>query len=253
MNDLSLPAYIPVYPVTKTVKPRQRATTMPEWGIEQRVTRGQNQTSPEWKLKWILRPIEANTLDFFFAERAKGGEWFRWTPPTGTGGRFRCDNWSKQVVACYIWEVEATIREVFSYDLPLIAPDVAVLSLSGLPSSFVYNRIFSANAGSITLTIAFDALASDNNFDALSSLDSLGSVGLFKTRPIYANTGVFQLTGTNTSVLWGRVMPATTGTAALSLKPATLLYFSLSSDYFVSMFDQVYGWDRDFQVDWWGD
>ena len=73
MNDLSLPAYTPVYPVTKTVKPRQRATTMPDWGIEQRVTRGQNQTSPEWKLKWILRPIEANTLDFFFAERAKGG------------------------------------------------------------------------------------------------------------------------------------------------------------------------------------
>ena len=39
----------------------------------------------------------------------------------------------------------------------------------------------------------------------------------------------------------------------LSMKPATLLYVSLSSDYFVSMFDQVYGWDRDFQVDWWGD
>ena len=233
MNDLSLPAYTPVYPVTKTVKPRQRATTMREWGIEQRVTRGQNQTSPEWKLKWVLRPIEANTLDFFFAERAKGGEWFRWTPPTGTGGRFRCDNWSKQVVACNIWEVEATIREVFSYDLPLIAPNVAVLSLSGLPTSFVYNRIFSANAGSITL----------------SGLP----VGLFKTIPIYADKGVFQLTGTNTSVLWGRVMPATTGNLALSLKPVTLLYFSLSSDYFVSMFDQVYGWDRDFQLDWWGD
>ena len=139
MNDLSLPAYTPVYPVTKTVKPRQRATTMPEWGIEQRMTRGQNQTSPEWKLKWILRPNEANTLDFFFAERAKRGEWFRWIPPTGTGGRFRCDNWSKQVVACNIWEVEATIREVFSYDLPLVAPNVVVLSLSGPPPSFVYN------------------------------------------------------------------------------------------------------------------
>lgn len=233
MNDLSLPAYTPVYPVTKTVKPRQRATTMPEWGIEQRVTRGQNQTSPEWKLKWILRPIEANTLDFFFAERAKGGEWFRWTPPTGTGGRFRCDNWSKQVVACNIWEVEATIREVFSYDLPLIAPNVGVLSLSGLPPSFVYNRIFSANAGSITL----------------SGLP----VGLFKTIPIYADTGVFQLTGKNTSLLAILALPATTGNLTLSSNRVTLLYFSLSSDYFVSMFDQVYGWDRDFQVDWWGD
>lgn len=26
-----------------------------------------------------------------------------------------------------------------------------------------------------------------------------------------------------------------------------------TSDYFSSMSAQVYGWDRDFQVDWWGD
>jgi len=253
MDDLCLPAYTPVYPVTKTVRPRQRATAMPEWGIEQRFVRGQNQTSPEWRVKWILRPIEANTLDFFFAERAKAGEWFRWTPPTGTRARFRCDNWTKQVVAYGIWEVEATIREVFSYDLPRIAPNVGALSLTGLPSTFLYNRVFRTNAGSIILTIAFDALASDGNFDGLGSIDSLASVGLFKTRPIYADKGMFQLTGTNTSVLWGRVMPATAGNLALSPKPVTLLYFSLGTDYFVSMFDQVYGWDRDFQVDWWGD
>jgi phage-related protein len=215
------------------VKPRLRATTMPEWGIEQRVTRGQNQTGPEYNLRWVLRPIEANTLDFFLEEQSKGGDWFRWTPPGGTGGRFRCEKWTKQVTACNIWEIQATFKEVFAFNLPLMGPYPGRLSLSGPPSSFIYNRTLSGNAGSLTL----------------SGLP----VGLFKTRPIYANTGVFQLTGTNTSVLWGRVLPAATGAATLSLKPVTLLYFSLSSDYFVSMFDQVYGWDRDFQVDWWGD
>ena len=175
---------------------------MPEWGIEQRVTRGQNQTSPEWKLKWILRPIEANTLDFFFAERAKGGEWFRCTPPTGTAGRFRCDNWSKQVVACNIWEVEATIREVFSYDLPLIPPNVAVLSLSGLPTSFVYIRIFSANAGSLTL----------------SGLP----VGLFRTKPIHADKGTFILSGNAISTTRRWQMSADVGAFVLTMQPATL-------------------------------
>lgn len=253
MRDRSLPPYTPVYPVTKTVKPRLRATTMPEWGIEQRVTRGQNQTGPEYNLRWVLRPIEANTLDFFLEEQSKGGDWFRWTPPGGTGGRFRCEKWTKQVTACNIWEIQATFKQVFAFNLPLMSPYPGRLSLSGIPAAYLYNRV-------LTITIDIDGMALDNNFDGLGLIDSLGGlaltgldVGLFKNRPIYANTGVFQLTGTNTSVLWGRVLPAATGAASLSLKPATLLYFSLSSDYFVSMFDQVYGWDRDFQVDWWGD
>lgn len=233
MRDRSLPPYTPIYPVTKTVKPRLRATTMPDWGIEQRVTRGQNQTRPEYNLRWVLRPIEANTLDFFLEEQSKSGDWFRWTPPGGTGGRFRCEKWTKQVVACNIWEIQATFKEVFAFNLPLISPYPGRLSLSGASLTYVYNRALSGDVGGLTL----------------SGLP----VGLFKTIPIYADKGVFQLAGTNTSVLWGRVMPAATGAATLSLKPATLLYFSLSSDYFVSMFDQVYGWDRDFQVDWWGD
>lgn len=114
MFSLQLPDYTPVYTPTKTVKPRQRVAKMPSWGIEQRSTRGQNQTAPEWSIKWILTTAEANTLDLFFSNQAKTGAWFLWTPPEAIEGRFRCDTWTKQLTSCSIAEVQATFRQVFS-------------------------------------------------------------------------------------------------------------------------------------------
>lgn len=116
MPVLPLPSYTPVFPVTKTVKPRQRVAKLPNWGIEQRETQGQNQTAPEWNVQWVLTPAEANDLDAFLAARAKTGEWFLWVPPgeSGSEGKvFRCDTWTKQLTACSIYEVQATFRQVF--------------------------------------------------------------------------------------------------------------------------------------------
>ena len=118
MAVLTLPAYTPIYPATKTVKPRQRSTKLPSWGIEQRKTQGRNQTAPEWSLKWILSPAEANDLDAFLATRAKVGESFLWLPPSGSAGTFRCDDWTKQLSSCNIYEVQATFRQVFGTATP---------------------------------------------------------------------------------------------------------------------------------------
>jgi phage-related protein len=117
MTDIALPALTPVFPITKVVRPRQRQAKLPDWGIEQRDTIGQNQTSPEWNVKWILLPTEANILDAFLAERASRGEWFLWTPPGGVEGRYRCDNWTKVLPNCTWREFQATFRQVYSYEV----------------------------------------------------------------------------------------------------------------------------------------
>jgi phage-related protein len=151
MAVLPLPAYIPVYPVTKTVKPRQRVTKLPSWGIEQRKTEGLNQTAPEWSVKWILSPAEANDLDAFLAERARVGEWFLWLPPSGVSGLFRCDDWSKQVSSCSIYEVQATFRQVFTFTPPLFAEPGAFV-LSGSAVSMTRSWQLSGSTGTFALT-----------------------------------------------------------------------------------------------------
>ena len=130
MSNLHLPDYAPVYTVTKTVKPRQRVASMPSWGIEQRGTQGRNQTAPDWSVKWILAPSEANALDFFLRDQAKTGAWFLWTPPDAPQGRFRCDDWSKQLSSCSIWEVQATFRQTFSFTLPVLNASTGYFVLS---------------------------------------------------------------------------------------------------------------------------
>jgi phage-related protein len=231
MTGLSLPDYTPVYPATKTVKPRQRIAKLPDWGIEQRDTKGQNQTSPEWSVRWILAPIEANTLDFFLAQQAKTGAWFLWTPPESLQGRFRCDDWTKQLSSCDIWEVQATFRQVFSFTLPRLGASTGYFVLSG---------------GDLKRAISFRVIN--------GSLSLVGNAAaLVRTRPIYADTGAFVLTGTGITVARSLRLGADTGAIIVTMQPATLAYLSLGGDYFGDMAAQIWGWDRDFQVDWWGD
>jgi phage-related protein len=141
MSDIPLPAYKPVYPITKVMKPRQRTAKLPDWGTEQRKTVGQNQTSPEWSVRWILTPAEADILDTFLAERARNGEWFLWTPPGGIQGRYRCDEWTKLLPNCAWREFEATFRHVYSYArLPqneLLEVVAGVFNLTGQVSTLV--------------------------------------------------------------------------------------------------------------------
>jgi hypothetical protein len=56
------------------------------------------------------------------------------------------------------------------------------------------------------------------------------------------------------SVSLGRiyVRPFDTITVAVNVSDANFQK-SLASDYFGGFHSQVYGWDRDFQVDWWAD
>lgn len=232
MSDRHLPAYTPSYTATKTVRPRLAGGQMPSWGIEQRKTFGRNQIAPEWSVRWITTPAEANTLDVFLEDRAKTGEWFLWTPPNGTQGRYRCDTWSKQLINCAVLEIKATFRRVFSYDLPSMVPELGSLQLAG-EAQTRWNRLVGAGVGAYTL--------------------GGGEVGLSKTRPMLMDPGAVALAGTDTGLYRGFRLSAEAGGVASAGPWAGLYYMSLSSDYFSNLADQVYGWDRDFQVDWWGD
>ena len=233
MGDFALPPYTPVYPIVKSVKPRQRVAKLPEWGIEQRKTSGRNQTSPEWSVRWVLTPAEANILDAFLAERAKSGDWFLWSPPNKPMGRFRCDEWTKTLPNCTAWEVQARFRQIFAYDLPSVAAEIGRLTLGGAAAGLQRSRIMPADEAGLVLVGSDAALVKDLPMQVAAGGFALGSTAASFGRS-------FQLT-------------ADTATRTLALQPATLVYFSLGGDYFSSMSDQVYGWDRDFQVDWWGD
>ena len=196
MSNLHLPDYTLTRTVSKSVKPRQRTAKLPSWGIEQRDTKGQNQTSPEWSVRWILAPIEANTLDFFLAQQAKTGAWFLWTPPEALQGRFRCDDWTKELSSCNIWEVQATFREVFSFTLPRLGASTGYFTLTGTDTGFFRGYISRQDTGVFALT----------GNDA----------ALVKTIPIFADTGVFALSGSAISTTRSWQLSAGTGTFTLT-------------------------------------
>lgn len=232
MSDFAIPDYTPIYPITKIVKPRQRTARFPDWGIEQRATVGQNQTSPEWSVKWVLLPADADILDEFLAARARRGEWFLWTPPGGTIGRYRCDDWTKTLPNCSWREFQATFRQVYSYELPSIPVETGTFVLSGTVGLF---------PGSLIATLAGDFVLAG------------GDATLAEARPFYADTGAFNLAASNVLLARSLLFAGGAASFAYSGSNVTLVYFTLQGTYFTDIASQIWGWDRDFQVDWWGD
>lgn len=196
MSDLHLPDYAPVYPVTKEVKPRQRKAKLPDWGIEQRGTAGQNQTSPEWNVKWVLNPLRANTLDLFLYEQAKTGAWFLWTPPAAEQGRFRCDDWTKQLSSCSIWEVQATFRQVFAFNLPELNASTGYFYLRSRKAMFPILATFALTGNDAQLPRGY---------------------------PVYVDLGVFTATGLNVAFSRTYILTADLAAFVLTGKSATLL------------------------------
>lgn len=213
--------------------PKHRQARLPEWGIEQRKTFGLNQTAPEWAVRWVLRPDEADALDAFFADRASNNEWFLWRPPYHNQGRYRCDEWTKTAASCVHSEVQATIRLVFSFNLRSFRPSTGTFEVE--TQDAIFRRGYSIRADVETLS--------------LTGAD----VTLSKTRPMYIDPGAFTVAGQPAALLRGYAIQAAPSSFALTGTDAALLYLSLQSDYFGNMASQIWGWDREFQVDWWGD
>ena len=233
MSDFHLPPFAPIYPIRKVVRPRVRGSRRPAWGIEQRATVGLNQTSPEWDVQWLLPFTDANTLDTFLATRAAQNEWFLWTPTNGVQGYYRCDDWTKTVSNHKVFELRARLRQVFGFDLPSMAPGVGSVQVAFKEFRIRRDYVMAVDLGTI----------------AVSGVDSYFQIDI----PIPVDTGSYSITGADATFYRGLLLLSELGTISTTGASATLIYFSLSSNYFGSMSDQLYGWDRDFQVDWWGD
>lgn len=123
MADFELPAYRPIYPISKNIKPTQGRAKMPgSWGIEQRKTIGQNQTAPEWNVKWILSDTDANILDDFLRDRARNNQYFIWSPPGYQKAKYRCESWTKTRIDLEISDVQATFKRIYDYNnFPLLS------------------------------------------------------------------------------------------------------------------------------------
>jgi phage-related protein len=254
MPVLPLPDYTPVYTPTKTVKPRQRAAKLPSWGIEQRGTQGQNQTAPEWSVKWILTPAEANTLDFFLSEQAKTGAEFFWSPPYAPLARFRCDDWTKQPSSRHIWEVQATFRQVFNFALPRLSARTGYFALSG-SATLTRGRLlllspgtFALTGNAATFTKGYPLLAAPGVF-TLSGL----AASTTKSWQLSSDAGVFTLEGGTVSTPRSLLLLADTGAITLTMQPATLTYAppSAGTDYYGDWTTQTYGFEADIYPSWW--
>jgi phage-related protein len=223
---------LPDYPLTRTVsksvKPRQRTAKLPSWGIEQRGTQGQNQTSPEWSVRWILAPNEANTLDAFLSAQAKTGEWFLWTPPDAAQGRFRCDDWSKQLSSCNIYEVQATFRQVFGFARPLLSGAFAgSFTLTGSSIRVLRTRILRPVKSSFVLTGNDAALIEAELPTSTGVFVLTGNVVTLVQAQLSAATGVFALTGNDAALGQTQQVPVGTGTFVLVGNDAALVALGL--------------------------
>jgi len=213
MADLELPAYRPVYPITKNVRPRQSQTRLPSsWGIEQRKTVGKNQTAPEWNVKWILRDEDANILDTFLFERAKNNQSFLWAPPGYPQARYRCDDWTKTMFDLSVSDIQATFVRIYDYD--------------NLITFLLENDHYSVDIQNINFGHGYFVHATTYAIDVCSSVD----------------------------VSFTRNYISSFDTVSIAVNIADVnLQKGVASDYFGGFHSQVYGWDRDFQVDWWAD
>lgn len=89
-------SYIPSYPARKTKQPKIRSAKFGD-GYEQRQTAGINNSPNVYDLQFTRRTTtEADAIEAFLEARA-GVNYFNWTPPNGTEGKYICKSWSRDL------------------------------------------------------------------------------------------------------------------------------------------------------------
>lgn len=104
--------YTPSFPATQNSQPRVRKFQAGD-GYEQRVTFGLNFDPKEWDLQFQNRTDTERDGIKAFLEARRGVEAFDWTDPNGTAGKWVCEQWSVEQVACNFNNIRARFRQVF--------------------------------------------------------------------------------------------------------------------------------------------
>lgn len=109
----TFPSIAPTFNAVKSSQPTIRATKFGD-GYEQRVKFGLNQNAKEWSLTFMVSTTDAATIETFLDARADDAASFNWTPPDGaTSYKWRCDQWTKELLSDNFFKINTTFRQVF--------------------------------------------------------------------------------------------------------------------------------------------
>lgn len=235
--DFEFPDYEPIYPIKVDNQPVFNRAQF-QGSIEQVTSFGQNQLPREFIVEYNLPHSDANIIDNFLSTVSLYNDFFFWSAAGITDGTIRvtCEKWNKEFFAHNRAKIKATFVETFDFSPRNYGFIVNPSAYQITPIDSTYIR--GVWLGGDTATYAL----------------SLKDASLVYSRNLFADTAVFNID----------VLPA--GPEIYFLDADNAAEFSIVgydsdyvigaatvSDYFASMSAQIYGWDRDFQVDWWGD
>ena len=105
-------SYTPDNSAQVAVKPRVLTSKFGD-GYEQRTGDGINIRPREWRLTFNTRSDAEIAPIVSFLESQNGIYNFDWTPPSGSAGKWVCEQWQQTVVRYGINDLSANFREVF--------------------------------------------------------------------------------------------------------------------------------------------
>lgn len=104
--------YTPDFGASQTKKPSVNSMRFGD-GYEQRATFGINTNPSAWQLSFSMRDdTEATAIDAFLTAR-KGVEYFDWTPPGSSAGKYICREWTKTLDRNNLNTIQAKFEQVF--------------------------------------------------------------------------------------------------------------------------------------------
>lgn len=104
--------YTPSFTASEISSPRVRRVQFGD-GYEQRLRFGLNTDPKSWRLTFANRTDTERENILTFLEARNGVEYFDWTPPRGSAGKYVCSEWNLDMLNCNNNTITATFVEVF--------------------------------------------------------------------------------------------------------------------------------------------
>ena len=180
----------------------------------------------------------ANIVDNFLATTNLYNKWFFWNVGSISDGNIKvtCDKWTKEFFAHNRATIKATFIEAFDF-LPRnygFFVDQSSYQITGIDAGSIFGRWIGGGTASYGLSFQEATFLYAKNLTA--------DTASFGIDVLPAGPEIYFLEADNAAEL------------SIVFNGSDYVIGTASeSDYFASISAQVYGWDRDFQVDWWGD
>jgi hypothetical protein len=228
--------YQPLFPIKINTKSNLFSSQYGK-GLDNVVRFGINQIEREFVVRYELPTGDADFVDSFLNYLSLYKGWFWWSAGDITGPeiRVRCEQWTKTLIAHNWSSISATFIETFEF-----AGRKRGIEVYSPSSYFVSFK-------PATVTTGFHVGGAPPSFQL-----TLQSNGFIRGYHIYGATASYNVNIVKAGPEFFNPLIGETVAYAIAAQDIAL-YRGIGSDYFSDMSAQLYGWDRDFQVDWWGD